>query len=341
MKILIAALLAAHALPSLAGQPAGIHFSHHDWEVACDNTRTCRAAGYQADDAATPAVSVLLERQAGSGRAVAATLQLGSYDEGAPAPRDDTVAMKIDGRPLGDVAIGRKEMRGTLTAAQAQALVAAVAGSGRVEWTDGSHRWALSGKGASAVLLKMDEFQGRVDTPGALLRKGGKAEDGVAAPLPAPEISPAAAGSTELNLPAAARTALLRELRGTIGADDCNAFAPDQLAVLRLATDKLLVYLPCWTGAYNEGTAYWVTGTTAPFKPVLVTTGGSDYAAGTISSSQKGRGLGDCWAHQEWVWDGRRFALTEAATTGMCRLVAAGGAWRLPTYVAKVTRGLR
>lgn len=25
----------------------GFHFVHHDWEVACDNTRTFRAAGYQ------------------------------------------------------------------------------------------------------------------------------------------------------------------------------------------------------------------------------------------------------------------------------------------------------
>ena len=23
----------------------GFHFTHHDWEVACDNTRTCRAGG--------------------------------------------------------------------------------------------------------------------------------------------------------------------------------------------------------------------------------------------------------------------------------------------------------
>lgn len=23
----------------------GLHFSHKDWEIACDNTGTCRAAG--------------------------------------------------------------------------------------------------------------------------------------------------------------------------------------------------------------------------------------------------------------------------------------------------------
>ncbi|GGY17659.1 DUF1176 domain-containing protein [Massilia dura] len=341
MRILVTALLAVATLPAFAGQPAGIHFTHNDWEVACDNTRTCRAAGYQADDASTPAISVLLEREAGPARPVTATLKIGTYDETAPLPKAGTVAMQVNGRALGPVKIDREAMTGVLTAAQTQALLAAVSGTGTVQWTDGSHAWTLSGKGAAAVLLKMDEFQGRLGTTGALMRKGNKAEDAVPVSLPMPEVSPASAGSTEVALPPAARAALLRELRGTLKADECNAFAPEQLAVLRLNTGKLLVQAPCWTGAYNEGTGYWVADKAAPFNPVLVTTGGSDYAAGTISSSQKGRGLGDCWATREWVWDGRRFALTQAATTGMCRLVAAGGAWHLPTFVARVTRGAR
>jgi hypothetical protein len=41
-------LVASHA-PAAESQQ--FPFVHHDWEIACDNTRTCRAAGYQADDA--------------------------------------------------------------------------------------------------------------------------------------------------------------------------------------------------------------------------------------------------------------------------------------------------
>jgi len=41
------------------------------------------------------------------------------------------------------------------------------------------------------VLLKMDEFQGRLDTPGALVRKGNKSESSALPPLPAPEIKAA------------------------------------------------------------------------------------------------------------------------------------------------------
>lgn len=338
MRSLILPLLAALPFSALAGQPAGIHFTHNDWEVACDNTRTCRAAGYQSDDVEGPAISVLLERKAGPRQPVKAMLQTGSYDAEAPVPKN-ALKMRIDGKPLGDLAM--EDGTYLLNRSQTDALLAALAKDSTLQWTDGTTTWTLSGKGAAAVLLKMDEFQGRLGTTGALVRKGARGEEAVAAPLPAPEVSPASAGSTEVNLAPAARAALLRELRGTLGADDCNAMHTEQLTVLRLTPDKLLIHVPCWAGAYNEGVAYWVANKAAPYAPVLVTLSASDYAAGTITSSQKGRGLGDCWAKQEWTWDGRRFAPTLAATTGMCRLVAAGGAWELPTFVARVTRGLR
>ena len=41
-------LLAALPLATLAFDDNGSYFEHKDWEIACDNTGTCRAAGYQA-----------------------------------------------------------------------------------------------------------------------------------------------------------------------------------------------------------------------------------------------------------------------------------------------------
>jgi len=35
----------------------------------------------------------------------------------------------------------------------------------------------------------------------------------------------------------------------------------------------------------------------------------------------------------ESTWDGHSFVHTSSSTTGMCKLVAAGGAWTLPTIV--------
>jgi len=71
---------------------------------------------------------------------------------------------------------------------------------------------------------------------------------------------------------------------------------------------------------------------------VLITDLASDYQDGVITASHKGRGIGDCWGHEEWTWDGRTFVHTRSATTGLCKLVTAGGAWDLPTLVARVVR---
>ncbi|MEH6436189.1 DUF1176 domain-containing protein [Massilia sp. DD77] len=324
---------------ALAAAPASLSFTHEDWEIACDNTRTCRAAGYQ-QDGEEPAVSVLLVRKAGPREPIVAKVQLGSYDEEARQAMPDKLALRIGSRALGMVALD-KDWIGQLSRPQAEALVTALAGRSVLSWSGAGKTWTLSGKGAAAVLLKMDEFQGRLGTAGAALRKGGKPEEGVLPPLappvvqavPVPKAAPRAAGKEE-------RRQLLASLRRFEG-DDCGDLAIVaseglDVMVTPLSGGKQLVSARCWMGAYNVGEGYWVTNPKPPYDPVLVTASGSDYDKGRISAAHKGRGLGDCWGSDEWVWDGRRFAHTASATTGMCRLVAAGGAWELPTLVSEV-----
>ena len=52
----------------LMAQESGVSFSHEDWEVVCDNTLTCRAAGYSPEEG--KGGSVLLTRQADAGTSV-------------------------------------------------------------------------------------------------------------------------------------------------------------------------------------------------------------------------------------------------------------------------------
>ena len=339
MKIPITALLGACVLPALAAAPAGFRFVHQDWEVACDNTRACRAAGYgDGEDAEAPAASVLLTRPAGPHSPVTVALQLDSYNGDRAGAKPGAVTMWVDGRELGQVVIGGDPMKGELNTAQARALLEAVAATGTVQWQDDARTWVLSNHGASAVLLKMDEFQGRLGTPGALLRKGDKAESGVPPPLPMPEVSAQFVAPAEVDLAPPARAALLRELRRALPNDTCDAVAPAALSAQRLTNGKLLVYHACWAGASGQGTAYWVANGAAPFKPVLVTTDGSDHGAGKISAT---RVMGVCVDARQWVWDGRRYAQTLVANSGMCRTPGFEGLWNLPTYVAKVTRGPR
>lgn len=315
----------------------GLSFQHGDWLLACDNTRTCRAAGYQPEDGEDAPVSVLLTRAGGPGQAVKAELTLGDYDEPKPAPA--TMRLHINGQDLGRLETGRDAGAATLTPPQVAALLKSLTRDSQILIVGNDGRqWQLSDQGASAVLLKMDEFQGRLGTTGALVRKGQRSEDTVPAAIPMPRIRhvvPSAnrAGDEKLATVPALRAALIASL----GQDECDALTSDEsqepLTVRRLGPDKLLVSTRCWMGAYNEGIGYWVANQKPPYQPELVTTDASDESDGVISGAQKGRGLGDCWSSETWTWDGRHFVKTYDGTTGLCRLVTPGGPWQMPTLV--------
>ena len=329
---------------AFAATPASVSFSHGDWELACDNTRTCRAAGYQPEMQNGRPVSMLLTRQAGPNSLVTAHIRLGEYDE--PTAQEKKAARKplvlrINGKPVQGALVSHKNMF-TLTQSQAQAVLAALTRSSRIEVGRGGLTWHLSDQGAAAVLLKMDEFQGRLHTQGALVSKGARSESQVLPPLPAPVVLRAPlARAQALDAQFAARhaQALQRAVEGRQGEEVCPLWREEEAArfdLVRLTADKLLLSSLCWRAAYNEGVAYWVIQDRPPFQPERITDSGTDFSNGTVAATQKGRGLGDCWAHQAWTWDGQRFVKTAEGTTGMCRLIAAGGAWDLPTLVTEV-----
>lgn len=62
-------LLAVLPLAAPAFDDNGSYFEHKNWEIACDNTGTCRAAGYQAGEE-DQAISLLLVRDAGADAAI-------------------------------------------------------------------------------------------------------------------------------------------------------------------------------------------------------------------------------------------------------------------------------
>jgi hypothetical protein len=321
----------------LAAWPAGAQgFSHGDWELACDNTHTCRAAGYQRE-ADENAVSVLLTRKAGPGTPVEARAQLGTYGDEAAQKNPGQVALTIAGRPAGTVVFSGKTGEAVLASAQVEALLKALVGTGEIVFSAGKTRWRLSGEGATAVLLKMDDLQGRVGTPGAIARKGTASEARVVAPAAAPQVQ-------AVRLQAARKddAALALRIRKTlqVGADDCADFAADDEApkVWRVDARRVLVSSLCFRAAYNEGYGYWIANDKPPYDPQMVTAVATDFdpATGELVAASKGRGLGDCRERESWVWDGREFVHVSATSTGMCRLVAPGGPWDLPTLVSVV-----
>ncbi|MFG6085981.1 DUF1176 domain-containing protein [Stenotrophomonas indicatrix] len=330
---------------SAVDAPAGLYFQHHDWVVACDNTRTCRAAGYASGDDST--LSVLLTRAGGPNQAISGRMSLQPIDD-QPQPKG-ALHLRIQQRDLGVLAPATEPGIHVLSAAQTSAVLSALVRDGGIAVVDGAGRaWPLSDKGAAAVLLKTDEFQGRVGTPGAVMRKGAAAESSVPAAVAKPVVRKAPTLSTPSDDPTfsklAASPALRAALRATLVEPSCEGLLdtdPDlpisnsPLQIQRLDTKHLLVNVPCWRAAYNTGDGYWVIGEKAPYQPQWVTSDAIDYGDGQIVASHKGRGLADCVSDETWTWDGTRFVATSAISGGLCRGVP-GGTWELPTRVTDV-----
>ncbi len=330
---------------SVQAAATGLDFYHKDWQVTCDNTRTCRAAGYQKDGDETT-ISLLLTRRAGPREPVSGEVMLGSYDDKSSSllPKNGRLTMRINGRSVGSVQFDKGSLIANLSPKQIDALLAALTRKAEIEWRVGEQVWSLSDEGVAAVLLKMDEFQGRVGTPGALVKKGSQSEENVLPPLPVPVVKAAPLPkASNVTLPPKQVAALREALRATLKKD--KDYCPDleekkeaeiELSFTRLNDSKVLVSTSCWRAAYNAGDGYWVINDKSPYSPVLVTTSGSDFSDGSIGAQHKGRGIGDCWSLDTWTWDGGEFVHTASSTTGMCRLIAAGGAWQLPRIVMEV-----
>ena len=326
--LVLVLLLLTLPLRTWAADTVPVAFYYKDWSLQCDNTRTCRAVGYQKDAGDSEPVSIRLTREAGPHTPVLVDLKV-SDEKTSPASLQLTVGkLQITGLN-GEVA--------RVPASQVQPLLQELLKNDEASVTAGAYLWTLSLAGVNAVLLKMDEAQGRVGTPGALVQRGKQPEATV---LPA--VSPPL---VDIVRPLPARTGdaeLARPLQGAIDAKEvakrCNG-DPPQLAdvhVHRLTDHKLLLSIPCSMGAYNFGGLHWLVNDRPPFQLQLIDANGEyDADTGVIRSSMKGRGLGDCWLFREWQFDGHNFALTGKSGDDMCRGFA-GGAWHLPMLVSKV-----
>ncbi|WP_168189571.1 DUF1176 domain-containing protein [Limnobaculum zhutongyuii] len=333
-------LLAAMFSPMLLAETeGGMTFAHKEWEIACDNTRTCRAAGYGINEGE---LSVLLTRYAGAGQKVKGTLVFASFndDEQTP-PKQNTAKLWIDGKPQGMLASG-EDGRFQLSDAQIEPLIAALIRDKKVEFEYDQKRWQLSGAGFNAVILKMDEYQGRLNTPGAILRKGNRSESEVLPALARPEIIAAAVNkkATPVDLTPEQVDKVSRWLKPTIeaechGVDDIGD-GKNNWKAINVDAKHSLIQVLCWRGAYNEGLAYWLVDNNFSTEPKFITSSASDYGNGIIYLSQKGRGLGDCWLVKNWVWDGKSFVISEELSTGACNGIEAGGPWNLYTVVSTV-----
>lgn len=336
---LTAVMLSAIGAGSAAAEEnATLVFSHKDWDLTCDNTLTCRAVGY-ASDGTEKGATVLFTRQAGSGTPVINRVMLAHYDDDQPSETPPPTLL-IDAHsagtltPAGDEAWQMNDAQTTLflTALQKdQALAFSVNGQ----------NYEISSAGSSAVLLKMDDAQGRINTPGAILRKGNISESGVKPPIAAPVIIRAPVTDKALRPMTAQESAQIKPAMLQVLNADKEQSCMDEYQVglgkiAKLNQTSSLVSIPCWRAAYNYGDAYFVISNDMQSPPVMVTDSATDYEQGVLTFAMKGRGLGDCWNSQSWIWDGKSFVPNAMNNTGRCMLIRPGGAWDIPEYVTQV-----
>ena len=327
------------------------HFQHQDWEVACSNTGTCRAAGYNSDDDYQSPASILLTRQAGPQQAIIAEVALSRLeDEENPVKNTTDIQFYLNGVSHGKVKIGQRDLplMARLNSAQTQALIKFANQNVKIEFKSKDHQWQVSDKGMTSVLLKMDDLQKRIGTTGALTKKGNKSEKDVLqaqSMRTVKAIKTATKPSKVVRQTDQAFSALQRRLLSHTTADtECMSakdindnFKDENIEIYSLNQQKVVATTLCWQGAYNRGYGFWLMDKDLKSNIEMITDAGSEFTAGIIDSAQKGRGIGDCWSVAQWVWNGQRFIQSIDRTTGMCKGFM-GGIWDLDLIESKVLK---
>ena len=337
-KILLLTLLPVAAM---ATSIKGIG-NYQDWDLVCDNTGTCRMAGYQ-DESSDP-VSILFTRAAGENAAVEGKFTILPFGE---ADRDVQVGQDIEiwlnGKSLGKVKHISDDAPDKLTEEQTKALLSGLKKESEIRLTYGKTTLKVSDKGAAAAMLKMDEFQQRLNTPSALIRQG-QEKHAVLAPKVEPKIDAVSVKNRktiELKLGEKQYDNVLALLRKAHDGCVDEDLESQDIMIYPLTHNKVLAEALCFKGAY-QGTNYYAVldDKLSKVEQVLAeqyNEAGYDEKQGYafVRGSYKGRALGDCLAGQDAVWNGKIFIRTSEWTTGSCKGLP-GGMWQLPIFVSNV-----
>lgn len=303
-----------------------------DWAVGCDNIRRCEMTSLIPGDGTKPAhgydeVSFSIERMPGPAGGFIVEVQMPDTEDGSE------VSVRVDAA----IITGAIPKNGLIrfTGADAAKIVAAMIKGQHMTIADiaDSMVGQVSLRGSSAALRFIDAGQGRAGTVTAAVAKGSKPATAVPTAAAAPQIRFVRPAGRAETMPAALRKALDKQTEcgeiyegGTGPLPAVETFA--------LGGGKTLALLPCGNGAYNYSTIpYILSGgkaVAAPFDQTPRGMGGSDGGpelvnagfdakTGILSSYAKGRGIGDCGAGDDYVWDGARFRLAASRAMPDCR----------------------
>ncbi|MBB3219809.1 DUF1176 domain-containing protein [Pseudoduganella umbonata] len=299
-------LAAALSAPLLCAAQA-----YEDWTVQCDNVNHCEAVGYGPDRDTAQWIAVQLVRDAGPATPV--TVRIIVAGDGPGEPVDITIT--VDNSPPVRVRANQP-----IPKEAAHKLLGRMIDGRAGVLDDGAQQWALPLAGTKAALLRMDALQGRLETPGALVRRGGRPEAAVpAAPaMPALRAAPSADEIHDREIEAALLAELGPSEEGWGG----------HLGLYRLSNGQILVLLESDRGPTSSYYEAWLANGKPPYQPrrIDLPTNGlaSDGLAnadfdGQVLGSYSGRTLSDCFHVSKWLWTGSRFELLAMHHADHCR----------------------
>lgn len=335
--------LFASALLATAPASASDFKSFKDWYAACDNLRNCSAYGFNAEGYGA---YLRIERDGAANAPIKITLSVDPA--GAASYRvafDPPLPGLPEGALPGEEGEGNDYRRTVLAeGAPAQALIDSIRKAKSIVVTlqpaAGKKLDAPTAKvsmsGAAAALLWIDDQQKRIDTVTAMVKRGEKPATAIPAQPKAPVI--VAAKPTTEKPPAKQPAGLAAKGRALCGESDPKSKMEEMYA---LGGGQVLYEFSCPenSGAYNFQSVYMVGPANNPqaaralsFKwPVkvgdlehdepqngLMNAGFNDETM-TMTSFNKGRGIGDCGTEEEWVWDGKAFRLAQIRLMSECK----------------------
>ena len=307
--------------------------SFKNWAVGCDNGGDCQAVSLAPESELDGAIDISIGRNA----ALNDTLSINLSDYSTSSNR---YRILVDNRIVDTGAIPKnigavpKNSGITIIGADAIKLARAMARGSNLRLVDGDGQnlGKVSLAGISASFRYIDAAQGRAGSRGAIVAKGRKrsaVRQSIVPVVMAKRIAPSE------QLPDTAALVALSEgspcAAKRVGTTEDSAYS--------LGPTQALILLNCGNGAYNYSYGAYVGNRDAAgkwtFAPAafdyapkrldetselaLLVNAQWDSKTQTVSGYAKGRGIGDCGASQQHVWDGGSFRLIQARVMDECR----------------------
>jgi hypothetical protein len=289
-------------LASAAGAQAQLSWAHGDWQLVCDNTRTCRAAGYTAESQ-TIRSSVLIERAAGPGTPLTLSWKVEVGESAAEEVRPP-VQLKVG-------ALSLKAGQPTLSAEDSAKLVASMLNAPHLGFEKAGNR--AEAEVAPAL---------PAPRPRVLAALSTQAADASLHKLMWAAVRERSCWESLPDSESPSQTAMRLDSRTWLLVRECSRAAYQ---------GGSMAWLVSTTPPYRPKPVSFPTSQKSEAVHELV---GLELMDGIVSSAAKGRSVGDCWSSAEWGWTGERLELLSENSRGRCRGFA-GGAWDLPTYVTE------